>query len=275
MTLVTNRTSRFLIWPGLIVLLILRIAYSAGHMIPVQDYLIRRVARQRLRATHNGLLALNQISVVLCGTGVPIPDRDRASACTAVFVAGQFFLVDVGPSSARNVGAFGLPLSRLTAVLLTHFHSDHIGDLGEINTQSWIAGRSYPLPVYGPPGVKQVVDGFASAYRLDAGYRIATVPVLSLRTWMMEPHAIIIPGSAQQTGAATVLEGEGLRITAFTVDHAPVTPAYGYRFDYRGRSVVISGDTAKSSNLIRAASDADLLIHEAQAKHIISIVQCV
>jgi len=89
----------------------------------------------------------------------------------------------------------------------------------------------------------------------------------------MEPHAIIIPGSVQQTGAATVLEHSGLKITAFTVDHAPVVPAYGYRFDYRGRSVVISGDTAKSANLIRAAANADLLIHEAQAKHMISIVQ--
>src|SRR6516225_6768414 len=174
-----DRKSRFLIWSGLIILVLVGIAYSAGHVNPVQDYLIRRVARQRLRATHNDLLALNQISVVLCGTGVPAPDRDRASACTAVFVAGQFFLVDVGPSSARNVGAFGLPVARLTGVLLTHFHSDHIGDLGEINTQSWMAGRARPLPVYGPPGVESVVDGFIRAYTLDRGYRLATVPLLS------------------------------------------------------------------------------------------------
>jgi ribonuclease Z len=254
-------------------LLLIGLVYSAGHVNRVQDSLIRFVARRRLSSIHNELLDLRQMTIVLCGTGDPAPDRDRAAACTAVFVAGHFFLVDVGPGSARNAGIFALPLPYLTAVLLTHFHSDHIGDLGEINTQSWIAGRSHPLPVYGPPGVKQVVDGFASAYALDAGYRVATVPMLSPRTWTMEPHAIVIPGSAQQTGATTVLEGEGLRITAFTVDHAPVTPAYGYRFDYRGRSVVISGDTAKSSNLIRAASDADLLIHEAQAKHIISIVQ--
>jgi len=88
----------------------------------------------------------------------------------------------------------------------------------------------------------------------------------------MEPHAIIIHGSVHQSGASTVREHSGLKITAFTVD-SPVVPAYGYRFDYRGRSVVISGDTAKSANLIRAAANADLLIHEAQAKHMISIVQ--
>ena len=85
-----DRASRLLIWSGLMVLLLLGIAYSAGHVARVQDYLIRRVARQRLRDTHSGLFALNQISVVLCGTGVPAPDRDRASACTAVFVAGRW-----------------------------------------------------------------------------------------------------------------------------------------------------------------------------------------
>jgi ribonuclease Z len=253
--------------------LLLGLVYSAGHVNRLQDSLIRFAARRRFSSIHNELLDRQQMTVVLCGTGDPVPDRYRAAACTAVFAAGHFFLVDIGPGSARNTGVFALPLPKLTAVLLTHFHSDHIGDLGEINTQSWIAGRSYPLPVYGPPGVKQVVDGFASAYRLDAGYRIATVPVLSPRTWMMEPHEIILPGSAQQTGATTVLEDKGLRITAFTVDHAPVAPAYGYRFDYRGRSVVISGDTAKTYNLIRAAANADLLIHEVQAKHIISVIQ--
>jgi ribonuclease Z len=273
MRLVTKRISRFLIWSGLIVLLILGIAYSAGHMAPVQDNLIRRIAHQRLRATHNGLLGLNQISVVLCGTGVPVPDRDRASACTAVFVAGQFFLVDVGPSSARNVGVFGLPMARLAGVLLTHFHSDHIGDLGEINTQSWMAGRDRPLPVYGPPGVERVVDGFARAYTLDRGYRMSTVPLLSAQAWMMEARAVSVRGGNGQTSMATVLDRNGLKIIAFTVDHAPVVPAYGYRFDYRGRSIVISGDTAKSANLIRAASGADLLIHEAEAKHMITIIQ--
>jgi ribonuclease Z len=171
---------------------------------------------------------------------------------------------------------FHLPSAALNGILLTHFHSDHIGDLGEINTQSWLAGRDHPLPVYGPPGVEQVVDGFMQAYALDRGYRAAGVPGLLPRAWPMEPHAVGITGSAEATGsasAATVLNRNGLTITAFTVDHAPVVPAYGYRFDYKGHSLVISGDTAKSPNLIHAAGGADVLIHEALAKHMISIVQ--
>ncbi len=167
-----RHTAKLLLLSGSVVLLIIGIAYSAGHVNALQDSLIRFGASRRLRSTHNELLGHQQLSVVLCGTGVPAPDRDRAGACTAVFAAGQFFIVDIGPSSARNAGAFALPLAELTAVLLTHFHSDHIGDLGEINTQSWMAGRAHPLPVYGPPGVKQVVGGFASAYTLDTGYRV-------------------------------------------------------------------------------------------------------
>src|SRR5712692_4623966 len=89
----------------------------------------------------------------------------------------------------------------------------------------------------------------------------------------MEPHAIIIPGSVQQTGAATVLEHSGLKVTAFTVDHAPVAPAYGYRFDYKGRSVVISGDTVKCANLVAVAKGADVLIHEGQAAHLVKMIQ--
>jgi len=114
------------------------------------------------------------------------------------------------------------------------------------------------------------------AYALDRGYRAAGVAGLLPQSWPMEPHAVGITGSARSTGSAdatVVLNRNGLTITAFTVDHAPVAPAYGYRFDYKGRSVVISGDTAKSSNLIRAAGGADLLIHEALAKHMIRIIQ--
>jgi ribonuclease Z len=266
------RTGKILIPFGFIALL-LAAAVWAGHSSLVQDFLIRQIARQRLDRTRAELLGRDRISVVLCGTGVPDPDLGRASACTAVFAGGQFFLVDIGPSSARKAGAFALPLAALSGVLLTHFHSDHIGDLGEINTQSWLAGRSHSLAVYGPQGVQSVVEGFLLAYGLDRGYRAAVTPMLSAQAWPMEGHTVIIPESNQYTGSVTVLTRDGLRITAFAVDHSPAVPAFGYRFDYRGRAVVISGDTAKSSNLIRAAAGADLLIHEAEAKHIIRIVQ--
>ena len=203
------------------------------------------------------------LHVVLCGTGSPLQDPERASACTAIVAGSEFVLIDVGPGSWRKVDLLQLPLANLSAVLLTHFHSDHIGDLGEAITMSWVAGRTKALEVYGPPGVENVVRGFQAAYQLDAGYRTEHhsaefMPALGAKA----------KGTAVEAGK-TVFERNGLRIVAFAVSHAPVEPAYGYRIEYRGRKVVISGDTAKSAELEKQAAGADLLIHDALSKEMI------
>ena len=163
--------------------------------------------------------------------------------------------------------------------MFTHFHSDHIGDLGEANLESWAQGRDHPLRVYGPPGVEQVVHGFEEAYSLDEGYRIAHhgAALMPAANWQMQPLAVKIdtpPGASPCAGgSATVLDENGLKVTAFTVDHAPVAPAYGYRFDYKGRSVVVSGDTKTCANLVAVAKGADVLIHEAQAAHLVKLIE--
>jgi ribonuclease Z len=161
-----------------------------------------------------------------------------------------------------------LPRAALAAVLLTHFHSDHIGELGETVMQSWLAGRSRPLAVYGPPGVERVVRGFQEAYALDAGYRIAhhgrqAMPVEGSKA-IARPLKLV-----RGQDSMVVLDDGKLRVTAFAVDHSPAAPAYGYRFDAGGRSVVISGDTVVSDSLVRNAGGVDLLVHEALAAHLI------
>jgi ribonuclease Z len=133
--------------------------------------MIDRQIEQALAANDRSILQSPDLNVVLCGTGSPLPDKDRAGACTAVLAGGEFVLVDVGPGSWETVQLAGLPTGDLSAILLTHFHSDHIGDLGEAVTQSWIAGRPHPLDIYGPTGTTRVVDGFAQAYELDNHYR--------------------------------------------------------------------------------------------------------
>ncbi len=216
-----------------------------------------------------GMLNDGQLHVVMCGTGSPLADANRASACVAVVAGSEVILIDIGPGSWRQVAVSRLPAQNLTAILLTHFHSDHIGDLGEAITQSWIAGRAKPVEVYGPAGVERVLAGFAQAYSLDVDYRIAhhTEQMLPRAAAGAVPHQVTLETADQ---AVTVLERNGLKISAFRVEHDPVKPAYGYRLDYRGRSVVISGDTAKSANLARHAAGADLLIHEALAKDILT-----
>ena len=216
------------------------------------------------------MLSDGGLHVVMCGTGSPLADPNRASACVAVVAGGEVILVDTGPGSWRQVALNKLPIQNLGAILLTHFHSDHIGDLGEAITQSWIAGRAKPIEVYGPPGVDKVVGGFAQAYSLDVDYRTAH------HTEQMLPRAAAGAVAREvklktADDAATVFERNGLKVIAFKVEHDPVKPAYGYRFDYHGRSVVISGDTAKSTNLAKHAVGADLLIHDVLAKDVMTI----
>lgn len=220
--------------------------------------------------TDAGMLNDGQLHVVLCGTGSPLPDPNRAEACTAIIAGGEFVLVDTGSGSWRKAVVNNLPAQSLSAILLTHFHSDHIGDLGEALVQSWVAGRNYKINVYGPPGVEQVVAGFTQAYALDTGYRVQHHG----EEWMPRTGAgaIALPVRLQSNDAAApVFERNGLKVTAFKVEHDPATPAYGYRFEYRGRVVVVSGDTAKSDNLARHAAGADLLIHDVIAKNLLQM----
>jgi ribonuclease Z len=249
------------------------------HIPAVQDAVLRRAIADNLAATRIDLLAPDSMRVLLCGTGNPLANRDRADACTAIFAGGNFYLVDVGPGAWKNLALWHIPAARIAAVMITHFHSDHIGDLGEVNMQTWGLGREHPLRVYGPVGIDQVVGGFAQAYALDEGYRVAHhgAALLPPEKWEMQPIAVKIDTPAGVSpcagGSATVLEENGLKVTAFTVDHAPIAPAYGYRFDYKGRSVVISGDTIKCANLVAEATGADVLVHEAQSDHLVKLIR--
>ncbi|MFP6610290.1 MAG: MBL fold metallo-hydrolase [Deltaproteobacteria bacterium] len=261
--MVSNRQA---LWVALVGALLLVVAVSGCER--VRGRLIDMAADRAVAGDNRDWLDDGAMHVILCGTGSPLPDPDRAAACTAVIAGGRLFLVDSGPGSWENVQLWGLPRAELSAVLLTHFHSDHIGELGEVIVQSWLGGRSRPLIVYGPPGVERVVGGFQEAYALDAHYRIShhgreVLPVEGARAI---PRPLRMPPGQS---SMLVMDDGKVRVTAFVVDHEPVSPAYGYRFDAGGRSVVISGDTAVSENLVRSASGADLLVHEALAAHLV------
>lgn len=236
----------------------------------VQAWLFRQGMTRNLDAiaARARLVEEPELRVVLCGTASPVPNATRAGPCAMVIAAGKLWLVDAGGGGWRNIMLWHFPGEKLAAVLLTHFHSDHIEDLGEVNLQSWIAGRPAPLAVYGGPGVSDVVQGFQVAYAHDTEYRIAHHGGAMLPPDLahMVPHTVeSVPGVPLHEGqTATVLDQDGLRITAVGVNHAPVSPAYAYRFDYLGRSLVISGDTRASPAFATAIAGADVLVHEAQ-----------
>jgi len=184
-----------------------------------------------------------------------------------VFAGDRVWVVDSGPESVENLVLWGIPLAKIGGVLLTHFHSDHIGDLGELQLQTWAGGRPGPLAVYGGPGVEEVVGGFNRAYALDQGYRTAHhgEAVMPSRTWGLRAVTVELDGppSPAKDRSAIVLDEGALRITALEVDHAPIEPAYAYRFDYKGRSVVVTGDLKYHAPLVLGAANADLLVSEA------------
>lgn len=215
----------------------------------------RGAGRDNLASLPDGL------HVGLCGTGSPLPNRDRAGACTVVIAGKAMFVVDAGEGGARNIALMGLPNAKIRALFLTHFHSDHIDGLGPMMLLRWTAsGNTAPLPVYGPNGVEAVIAGFGTAYAADNGYRTAHHGAAIAPP--AAAGAIAMP-FAVPVGPEVVYEADGLKVTAFPVDHRPVQPAVGYRFDYKGRSVVISGDTGPSKMVETVAKGADLLVHEA------------
>jgi ribonuclease Z len=233
----------------------------------VQQALFERAAERMTAQVNAAPLVDDALRVAVCGSSAPLPSVKRAKACVAVFAGGRFYVVDTGPESAENLTLWGIPLARIGGVLLTHFHSDHIGDLGELQLQTWAGGRQQPLPVYGGPGVEEVVEGFNRAYRLDQGYRTKHYgeAVMPSKAWGLVAQPVVLDGEATPAKDRTkVFYDDGqLRITAIEVNHAPIEPAYAYRFDYRGRSVVVTGDLKNHPPLVRAAKGADLLVSEA------------
>ena len=255
------------------ILLLLVLAAGAAYIFraPLSVALAKKMVITRLST--NPLETLpDGLHVGLCGAGSPMPDEKRGGPCTLVIAGKRLFVFDTGSSSVRNIGKMGFSHGNIEAIFLTHFHSDHIDGLGELMMQRWVStGHSAPVPVYGPAGVEKVVGGFMQAYSQDQHYRAAhhgeaTVPSSGF-------GGTALPFVMGPDGRAVLLKEADLEISAFLVDHAPVHPAVGYRIVYKGRSVVLSGDTKKSAAVQREARDVDLLVHEAMSTPLMVLLQ--
>ncbi|MDH7972110.1 MBL fold metallo-hydrolase [Sphingomonas sp. AR_OL41] len=255
------------------------VAWLAFTLSPaLQDAVFAAGARRQLARQSQLPTSDDALRVLLCGTSSPLPVRQSAKACALVVAGGRFFIVDIGPESTKNLAIWRIPATRVEAVFLTHFHSDHIGALGDLNMQLWAQGRSRPLDVYGPTGVDRVVAGFNLAYSFDRDYRHALHShggdMLPLAAAVMIPHPadFVKPGDVPSGRTQVVYDQGGVVVTAIEADHRPVSPAFAYRFDYKGHSVVITGDTVFNAGLARAAKGADVLVSEAQAHHLQNVM---
>lgn len=189
--------------------------------------------------------------VITLGTGTPRPLPDVMGPATAVVVGERVFLFDAGVAVERRLAGAGLPTNGVTAAFITHLHSDHVLGLPDLIFSSWMFGRTRPFPVYGPAGLKPMIEHLYEAFREDIANRESEYGVRG--GYQVEPRAIR-PG--------LVFDSGGVRVTAFNVLHGQWREAYGYRIDTPTRSIVISGDTRPGEELVRMATGVDILIHE-------------
>jgi len=193
--------------------------------------------------------------VILLGTkGGPTPSPLRAPACVCIVDEGRLYLVDCPNGVAGQLAKAGFRLDQLSQVFITHNHSDHVVDVGSLLVLAWGSGLESPVALHGPPPLRRIVSHAVAASRYDIEVRT--------REEGRPPLKPLIQVT-ERTTSGLVHRDARVRVTSATVDHYTVKPAFAYRFDLPGRSVVVSGDTTYSENLVNLAAGADLLIHEA------------
>jgi ribonuclease Z len=240
------------------------VAGAAHYMNNLPDSAIQRLIQRGVATGRNANhFKRDALHVITTGTGAPLPDPKRVGPQTVVVAGDQILVFDTGPGSTRQLALTGLSISSVSALFLTHFHSDHISDLGEFMLQYWTGtGRTEPLKIYGPPGVEEVVGGFLTAYRLDRGYRINHhgAEVMPPSGFGGVAHTFDL--GTDLMSSDVVYEAGDVQVIAFNVDHPPVVPAVGFRVKYKDRSVMITGDTIYSDSLIHHAKGADLMVSD-------------
>lgn len=203
------------------------------------------------------------IDITLTGTGSPMVDPNRAGPSTLVAAGGRTFLVDCGRGVLMRAAAAGVQAADLTALLLTHLHSDHITDLSDVITTRWVTTFTpTPLTVIGPPGTRAVVEATLAALAPDISYRIAHHADIT------EPPQVIVEEHVE----GLVFDSGGVRITVAPTDHRPVEPTIAFRITADGTSVVLAGDTVPCATLDELAAGADALVHTAIRKDLVEQV---
>jgi ribonuclease Z len=191
--------------------------------------------------------------VTLLGTGNPRPVMSRFGPSILVEAGEEKLIFDCGRGATQRLYQLKIPFTEINGLFLTHLHSDHTVGIPDLWLTGWVLGRDTPFPVWGPDGTKAMMKHLQEAYAFDIHIR------RDVDTKLPGAGAIVMARDIQE---GVVYDKDGVKVTAFLVDHGEIKPAFGYRVDYAGHSVTLSGDTRPSENLIRFAQGTDVLIHE-------------
>lgn len=193
--------------------------------------------------------------LILLGTGGgPRPRTNRIASSQVILVNDTAYVVDCGDGVARQLVAVRVPLTKVRHIFITHNHSDHNADYGNLIVGAWTVGLATRLDTWGPPPLEKMTRLFFEMNAYDIDTRIADEG---------KPALVPLVHAHELTRGGPVLDDNTVKVTAAVVAHPPVEPALAYRFDTADRSIVISGDTTLSENLIELAKGADVLVHEA------------
>jgi len=194
-------------------------------------------------------------SVILLGTGGPYPDPKAQGPAVAVTIDNRILLFDAGPGVVRQMNAAGLPVrgGPVTALFLTHLHSDHTLGYPDLILTSWVMGRRRPLRVIGPRGTQAMTDHLLAAWREDISVRTEGLEHETRGGYAVDVH---------ETDGGLVYDSAGVRVRAIPVPHGSMAKAFAYRVETPDGAVLISGDTRPSPALEAAASGVSVLIHE-------------
>ncbi len=192
------------------------------------------------------------LRVNLLGTGSPQPTMDRFGPGILVEAGGKKLLFDCGRGVAQRIEQLKIPFTDIDALFVTHLHSDHTVGIPDLWLTGWARGRKAAMEVWGPTGTKAMMTHLAEAYQYD-------IQIRQIDDKLPGQGVAVVANDIEQ---GTMYDRAGIKVTAFLVDHGVVKPALGYRVDFMGHSVVLSGDTRYSENLIRFSQKVDVLIHE-------------
>lgn len=206
------------------------------------------------------------ITVTVLGSGTPVPSKTQFGPSILVDVADKKFVFDCGRGCSSRLGQIDpRSIKDVDALFVTHLHSDHVMGIADLWLNGWAQGRNIPLEVWGPTGTSDMMEGLRQAYAYDINVR----------------HSSGLPATQEGIASAfvdldsdgVIYNRDGIKVTAFLVDHGKVNPAFGYRIDYKDRSIAISGDTSPTENLYIYGKDTDVFLHEVMSPALIEILQ--